>query len=142
MNNIKKWHEHFNNPSKESLSALLAEDCCFYSPVVFTPQKGKAITMQYLLAAGTSLGDSKNKPKSESKFRYTREIVDGDNAMLEFETEIDGKYVNGIDIIHFNEEGLIDELKVMIRPLQAVNAVWESMGATLQANSEKAANES
>lgn len=134
MNNIDKWHAHMKNPSRESLSALLADDCCFYSPVVFTPQKGKELTMRYLMAAGTSLEDKDSKKKGEGKFRYTRELVDGDTIMLEFETEIGGKYVNGIDIIHFNEQGLIDDFKVFIRPLQAVNAVWESMGATLAAN--------
>ena len=63
----------------------------------------------------------------ESSFKYTKEVLDGNQAVLEFETQIDGKYVNGVDIITFNDEGKIIEFKVMIRPLQAVNIIHEKM---------------
>ena len=65
-------------------------------------------------------------------FRYTKKVLDGDTAVLEFETTIDGKYVNGVDIIRCNEAGRIVEFRVMIRPLQAVNAVHQQMAATLE----------
>ena len=60
-------------------------------------------------------------------FKYVREISDVSSAVLEFETEIEGKYVNGVDMIKWNDEGLITEFKVMVRPLQAVNAIHASM---------------
>ncbi|MEL0071660.1 MAG: nuclear transport factor 2 family protein, partial [Rhodobiaceae bacterium] len=95
------------------------------SPVVFTPQKGKDITTKYLLAAGIVFGDS--------KFRYISETVDDNRMILEFEAEIDGKYINGVDIIDFDDNQLITQFKVMVRPLQAVNMLWEKMGAQLAA---------
>ncbi|NNF53751.1 MAG: nuclear transport factor 2 family protein [Acidimicrobiales bacterium] len=111
----------------EFLDEHLHEDVTFYSPVVFTPQVGKPLTTAYLLAAGQTLGGSDEQP-----FRYTKEIVGDRNAMLEFETSIGGKYVNGVDIITVDNEGLITEFKVLIRPLQGVNAIHEAMMAALQ----------
>ena len=75
-----------------------------------------------------SVGDqSKDGTLEESSFKYTKEVLDGNQAILEFETQIDGKYVNGVDIITFNDQGKIIEFKVMIRPLQAVNIIHEKM---------------
>ena len=65
-------------------------------------------------------------------FRYTKEIVQGHHAMLEFETTVEGKFVNGVDIITCDDDGLITEMKVMIRPLQAVNIVHQQMMAMLE----------
>ena len=65
-------------------------------------------------------------------FEYVRELVDGDNAMLEFTTEMDGIHVNGIDLIRFDGDGKIIDFKVMVRPLKAVNKVWEQMAAMLE----------
>lgn len=108
----------------EELDELLAEDAIMYSPVVFTPQKGKYITKMYLAAAGHVIGNE--------HFKYVNEIIGERSACLEFETEIAGKYVNGIDLITWNEDQEITEFKVMIRPLQAVNVVWEEMGKLLE----------
>jgi hypothetical protein len=66
-------------------------------------------------------------------FHYVRELVDGDEMMLEFVTELGGVTVNGVDIIHFNNEGKISDFKVMVRPLKAINKVWEMMAAQLAA---------
>ncbi len=66
-------------------------------------------------------------------FRYTKTVVAGDTAILEFETTMQGKYVNGVDIIRCNDEGRIVEFRVMVRPLQAVNLVHEQMAAMLEA---------
>jgi hypothetical protein len=107
------------------LSALLAEDVVFHSPVVHTPQAGKAVVMAYLLAAAEVLGND--------SFHYVRELVDGNEVMLEFVTEMDGITVNGVDIIRFDAEGQIRDFKVMVRPLKAINTVWQMMGAQLQA---------
>jgi hypothetical protein len=122
---LAKWHAYMEHGSDPALLAeLLAEDAVFHSPVVHTPQAGKAIVMAYLVAAAHVLGND--------SFRYVRELVDGDNMMLEFVTELDGIAINGVDIIRFNEDGKIIDFKVMVRPLKAINKVWEMMGAQLQ----------
>lgn len=123
--NLARWHAYFTNPDPAKLNALLADDAVFHSPVVHTPQEGKAKVMAYLGAAGKVLGGD--------NFRYVREMVDGNSAMLEFESEIDGIKINGIDLIRFNAEGKIEDFKVMVRPLKAINKVWEVMAAQLQA---------
>ena len=106
------------------LADMLAEDAVFHSPVVHTPQTGKAKVMAYLGAASQTLGNS--------SFRYARELIDGDCACLEFTTEMDGIIVNGIDLITWNSDGKIADFKVMVRPLKAMNKVWEAMAAQLQ----------
>ena len=108
----------------EDLAQIIAEDAVFHSPVVHTPQMGRAITTAYLAAAGQTLGNA--------SFRYEREILDGNTLVLEFTTEMEGVHVNGIDMITFDDEGMIQDFKVMVRPLKAVNKVWEMMGRQLE----------
>ena len=62
-----------------------------------------------------------------------KHVISGDTAVLEFETEMGGKYVNGVDIIRVNEDARIVEFRVMVRPLQALNTVHALMGAELAA---------
>ena len=137
MNVIEKWHDIMKNPGPnitEKLDDLLHDDVIFYSPVVFTPQKGKEITKLYLSAAGGVFSSNKDKEQSkpkESKFRYTKELIHDNHACLEFETEINGIYVNGIDLITWNDENKITEFKVLVRPLQAVNTLHQMMGEML-----------
>jgi hypothetical protein len=118
------------------LDELLADDVVFYSPIVYTPQKGKAITALYLQAAARTLpGGGDTAAGNDSRnggFRYTKSVLADDTAVLEFETTVEGKYVNGVDIIRCNDEGRIVEFRVMIRPLQAVNLVHEQMAAMLE----------
>ncbi len=133
--NLQKWHAHLRGELAGGLDELLDDDVVFYSPVVFTPQRGKELTKLYLNAASNTFseGDAEKTPgKGASNFRYTKEIVCGDQVMLEFESEIEGKYINGVDIITWNEEGKITEFKVMIRPLQAVNMIHAQMQAMLE----------
>jgi len=128
--NIQKWHDFTHGNFLGGLDKLLADDVIFFSPVVFTPQKGKELTKLYLMAAGNTFGGDDNKKNGDledSSFRYTKEVLTGNQAILEFETTIEGKYVNGVDIISFNNEGKISEFKVMIRPLQAVNIIHMQM---------------
>jgi len=127
--NIKKWHDHIKGELPGGLDELLDDDVVFYSPIVFSPQKGKELTTLYLMAAGNTFGgdQSKDGTLEESSFKYTKEVLDGNQAVLEFETQINGKYVNGVDIITFNDKGKIIEFKVMIRPLQAVSIIHEKM---------------
>ena len=103
---------------------MLAEDVVFHSPVVHTPQIGKAITTKYLTAAlCVFFNDS---------FRYVREVIGERDGVLEFETEIDGILINGVDLIKWNDDGKIIEFKVMIRPLKAINLIHQKMGEILQ----------
>lgn len=120
---IQIWHSGITNQDASVLDTLLAEDVVLYSPVVFTPQEGKAITTVYLTAALHVLGGE--------KFRYVREVYGEHDAVLEFETELDGLYVNGVDIITWNEDNQITSFKVMIRPLQAIQKIHQLMGAML-----------
>ena len=133
---IEKWHAHLRGQLPGGLDELLDDDVVFYSPIVYTPQEGKAITKLYLQAAGQTLpGDAAVAPKVDGaggRFRYTKTVTSGDTAVLEFETTVDGKYVNGVDIMRCNDAGRIVELRVMIRPLQAINLVHAQMKATLE----------
>lgn len=93
--------------------------------MVFTPQHGKPVTAMYLLAAFATLAGP------DSGFHYVKEVLAGNQAVLEFESTVDGKYINGVDIITCDDAGKIIEFKVMIRPLQAINAIHEKMRAAL-----------
>jgi len=134
---IGKWHAYLRGEVPGGLDELLDDDVVFYSPIVFTPQRGKAVTTLYLQAAAqtfpgdasTSSGDREVGGRS---FHYTKTVASGDTAVLEFETTIDGKYVNGVDIITCNDEGRIVEFRVMIRPLQAVELIHRRMAAMLE----------
>lgn len=137
---IERWHRHLRGDLPGGLDELLHEDVVFRSPIVFTPQEGREITKMYLMAAGGTLaagsaGDTGGTGGGSSAggFRYVREVLGGHDAMLEFETDVDGKYVNGVDIIHCDDEGRIVDFKVMLRPLQAINLVHEKMRAALEA---------
>lgn len=120
---IAAWHALVRSRDPSGLEALLAEEAVFFSPVVHAPQRGKALTAAYLSAAFTVFFNP--------SFRYVREIMGTSDAMLEFETEMDGIVVNGVDIIRWNEAGKIVEFKVMLRPLKAIHLIHERMAAVL-----------
>lgn len=120
---IDTWHQLVRAQNPSGLDALLADDVVFLSPVVHTPQRGKPVAKAYLSAAfAVFFGPS---------FRYVREIVGPSDAMLEFETTIDGVVVNGVDIIKWNAEDRIVEFKVMVRPLKGIQIIHERMAAML-----------
>lgn len=135
---VAAWHDYVRNVSEERLDALLAEDVVFQSPVVHTPQEGKAVTKLYLMAAFNVFpgddpnGGAKSGSKPPGEFRYVREVVGTHDAVLEFETEMDGIHVNGVDMIRWNDEGEIVDFKVMIRPLKAIQKVHANMAAMLE----------
>lgn len=123
---VVAWHAYMESGGDaDLLAAQLADEPVFHSPVVHTPQAGKAKVMMYLLSAAKVLGND--------SFRYVREVVEGNDALLEFTAEIDGILVNGIDLITFDDAGKIKDFKVMVRPVKAVNKLWEMMAAQLQA---------
>lgn len=105
----------------DAMTALLADDVVFTSPVVYKPYPGKAITAAILRGVLRVFTD----------FRYVREIGDpnGRDHALIFEAKVDGKTVNGCDFIHTDDEGLIDDFMVMVRPLSGAQALAEAMGA-------------
>lgn len=119
MHVLEKWHQCIGKGNMNLLEEILADDVVFHSPVVWKPQAGKQITKFYLMAADQVIGGS--------HFAYAKEIVDKDQACLEFTSQIGDTIINGVDIISWNEEGKITEFKVMVRPLQAVNAIWKAM---------------
>ena len=123
---LAAWHRVMaagNLPHE--LAEIVAEDAVFHSPVVHTPQVGRAKVVAYLAAAGKVFADS--------QFTYVRELVDGHEACLEFTAEIDGIKLNGIDLIAFGPDWQIRDFKVMVRPLKAINKLWEMMAKELEA---------
>lgn len=123
--NLQRWYDFIEQHDEQALADMLADDVVFHSPVVHTPQEGKAITFAYLSAAGKVLGGD--------NFRYVNEFVSENGAVIEFMTEIDGIKIDGIDMITWNADDKITEFKVMVRPLKAVNKVHEMMGRMLEA---------
>jgi hypothetical protein len=123
MNALERWHEIMKERKPELLDEILAEDCVFLSPVVHTPQQGREITRLYLTGAMHVLNDG---------FHYVKEVVSPEHAVLEFVCEIDGITVNGVDIISFDKDGKINEFKVMVRPLKAINMLHAKMGEMLE----------
>ncbi len=121
---IAAWHRIIETRSPQELSRWLADDAMFHSPIVHTPQRGKALVSAYLSAAFEVLANE--------HFRYVREIVGPSDALLEFETVIDGIAVNGIDLIRWNDEGRAIDFKVLVRPLKGVQIVHQRMAAKLE----------
>lgn len=120
---IEHWHALMEARDPGGLDVLIAEDCVFRSPAVHTPQIGKAITIKYLTAAQKVLG--------VPSFRYVEEWVGPNSAVLEFELDLDGIQVNGVDIIHWNDADKIISFRVMIRPVKGLQAVMPAMAAVL-----------
>lgn len=121
---IATWHQLVKERNVRGLDALLSEEAVFHSPVVHTPQVGRAITKKYLAAAFHVFFNE--------SFRYVRELTSDRDAVLEFELELDGISVNGVDMIKWNAQGEITEFKVMLRPLKAVNLIHQKMAAMLE----------
>jgi len=120
---LETWHRLVRTNDASGLPALIAEDAVFHSPVVHAAQHGRKLAVMYLSAAF--------KVFFNPSFRYVREIVGPHDAMLEFETQIDGIRVNGVDIIKWNDAGQVVDFKVMIRPLKGINVIHQKMGELL-----------
>ena len=126
---LARWHELVRTRNPRGLADLIAQDCVFHSPVVHTPQVGKAKTCMYLGAAFEVFFDP--------TFRYVREVISGNEAVLEFELTAGGTYINGVDMIRWNDDGQITDFKVMIRPLQGIQAIHQRMQAMLQSHQQQ-----
>jgi hypothetical protein len=123
MTTLERWHEIIEQKNPELLDEILADDCVFYSPVVHSPQRGKELTKLYLTGAMHVLNKG---------FSYQKEVVTPGHAVLEFVCDIDGIMVNGVDIMSFDEDGKINEFKVMVRPLKAINMLHAKMREMLE----------
>jgi hypothetical protein len=121
---IQRWISIIENGRAEELDALLADDAVFFSPAVFTPQEGRRKTLMYLTAAAKVFG--------VSEFHYVEQWYNDRSAIVEFAATIDGIYVNGIDMIHWNDQEQIVSFKVMLRPLKALQAIIPAMAELLQ----------
>jgi len=122
-NVIQQWHHMLQQRDFSVLNQLLADDVVFWSPVVHRPQQGKFMTTLYLTAAYQVLFNA--------SFRYVREVIGAHDAVLEFEVEIDGLLINGVDMIRWNDAGQIIDFKVMVRPLKAMNLLHQKMAEML-----------
>lgn len=123
---IEAWRQLVASKDAAGVESLLAEDVVFHSPIVDTPQAGRAVARQFLAAAFGVFFDG--------GFRYVREVVGERDAVLEFLVEIDGVTVNGVDMIRWNDDGLIVEFKVMLRPMKALKVMQLRMAAMLQSS--------
>jgi ketosteroid isomerase-like protein len=126
---LAAWHGVVKTRDLAALSALLHDDAVFHSPVVHTPQRGKALVLRYLAGAMQVLGND--------SFRYLREVVGARDAVLEFALTLDGIEVNGVDLITWDDSGRITDFKVMLRPLKAVNVVHQRMGELLAGSTKQ-----
>ena len=120
---LENWYHGYRSDDPEFLENILDEKVVFTSPIVFRPIKGKEMTKLYLMGA--------NMTFNMDKFSYVREVVDGLDVILEFETFIDDIAINGVDMIRWNEEGKIVDFKVMVRPLQAILILQQKMSEAL-----------
>ncbi|MDA8840891.1 nuclear transport factor 2 family protein [Gammaproteobacteria bacterium] len=120
---LEKWHQGLKSQDQNFLDDILDDECVFTSPIVFKPIEGKEMSKLYLMGAGQTF--------DMERFDYVRELVDGLDCVLEFETYIGDISVNGVDIIRWNENGKIVDFKVMIRPLQAIHALQTKMSEAL-----------
>lgn len=122
---LARWHAYIKAPDHAELWAMIHPDAVFESPVVHTPQRGRAVTHAYLVSAEKVLGGP--------AFHYLGEWTAPYSAVLEFETIVEGITVNGVDMIHWNDAGQIIRFKVMVRPLKAINLLHRLMGEQLAA---------
>jgi hypothetical protein len=119
---VRSWHAVVASRDLALLEELLAEEVVFRSPAVFAPQPGKALTVRYLASAMLVLGPS---------LRYVSEWHDNSSAVLEFEAELEGIYVQGVDMLRWNDEGRLVSFTVMVRPLRGLEKLIELMGRHL-----------
>jgi hypothetical protein len=129
IDTVATWHELVRTRNARGLDALLADEVVFHSPVVHTPKAGKPVTLQYLGAAFRVFFNE--------SFRYVREVVGPNDAVMEFMVDIEGIAVNGVDMIQWDATGRIVDFKVLIRPVKALNLIHQKMAAMLQAQGQE-----
>lgn len=123
LKGLELWHHFVENRDPTQLDDFIADDAVLHSPVVWTPQRGKKIVTLYLVAACSILANE--------HFTYVREVTNDEHAILEFATVIDGVSIEGVDMLTFSPQGKLQDIKVMIRPLKAIQIVHQKMGELL-----------
>ncbi len=119
---LKRWHTMVAGKNDSILDEILADDIEFHSPFVWNPKHGKAAAKFILMNVIDVFQD----------FAYHREWIDGDNLALEFSANVDGKFLKGVDLIHWPVGGQIENFEVIIRPANALMAVGKHMSARLE----------
>lgn len=122
---IDRWLRVIETGAMDQLDDMLAENAVFYSPAVFTPQRGRALTAAYLRAAEHMF--------KGTGFHYVEKWISANSAVLHFAAEVDGLSLEGIDMIHWNDDDQITSVKVMIRPFKALQGVIGKMAELLSA---------
>lgn len=117
---IPRWHELVEKQGLSIFDEIFHDDCVFYSPLVFQPKEGKALTRQFLSAAARMFNEADH-------FTYVKEVIDETSAVLVFHSKIEGIFIEGIDMITWDENGLITEFKVFIRPMKGIMKVAATM---------------
>ncbi len=105
----------------EAAKATLREDVVLHSPILFRGFEGREIVMHVLTNVAATLED----------FRYLDELADESTVVLRFKARVGDKELEGIDFLELDEQGLVKELTVFMRPLSAINAFNEQMSARL-----------
>jgi hypothetical protein len=118
---LKRWHEFVETQNAEILDEILADEVKFHSPFIWKPKEGKAMTIKILTTVVNVFED----------FRYVREIVDQQNAALEFEARVGEFSLRGVDLIEIGADGKIIDFEVMVRPANALQALGMEMGKRL-----------
>ena len=119
---LRRWHAVVESKDPALLDDLLADEVVFRSPAVYAPQEGKALTAGYLTAALTVLAPS---------LRYVSQWHDQASAVLEFEADLEGVFVQGVDILRWNGEGKLVSFTVMVRPIRGLEKLIELMAHQL-----------
>jgi hypothetical protein len=119
---LRSWHAVVESRDLALLDDLLADEVVFWSPAVFKPQEGKVVTVAYLTAANAVLGPT---------LRYVHQWYDEGSAVLEFEADLHGTYVQGVDMLRWNDEGRLVSVTVLVRPLRGLQKLVELMAAEL-----------
>lgn len=117
---LPRWHELVEKQDITIFDEIFHDDCVFYSPLVFQPKEGKALTKQFLSAAARMFNEAEH-------FTYVKEVVDEKSAVLVFHSKIEGIFIEGIDMITWDDNGLITEFKVFIRPMKGIMKVAATM---------------
>jgi len=122
---VKAWHAVVESGDPALLDSLLADDVVFRSPAVFAPQEGRDVAALYLRSAMAVLGPS---------LRYVGEWYAPSSAVLEFEAELDGLYVHGVDMLRWNDDDQLVSFTVMVRPMRGLTKLVELMQRQLTGN--------
>ncbi|MBQ1088889.1 nuclear transport factor 2 family protein [Streptomyces sp. B93] len=127
---MRAFREAVERRDLDAVEALLAENVVFTSPVVFKPYEGRAITAAILREVIEVFED----------FRYVRELHGADERdhALVFTARVDDRAIEGCDFLHVGDDGLIDALTVMVRPLSGAQALAAAMGARFDRIAERA----